>query len=298
MPAQKPFHPEELDLRTPWLAALLSWLVPGAGQFYQKRYVKAGIFSVCILGTFLYGVALGEGRPVYSAYYENRDGQIFRKRNYGYLSQILLGLPAMPALLQSRRLEASVMNDSLLSDPLEANFEGRVLPDRDADNDIAPVGVTGTIRLQMEPGPLGPEVRGHLVGQVVDTGEAIDITLAEYQAANAPPVGPPIAADPQRFVFMQVDDVNEAPENLGRHLRGTVPRSFINWYQVPLQDQELQDLNSRLGKRWELAMVFTWIAGLLNILCIWDAYEGPAYGIRPRPPEDTPTPPPTPKSLT
>ena len=27
-----------------------------------------------------------------------------------------------------------------------------------------------------------------------------------------------------------------------------------------------------------MAMVFTWIAGLLNILAIWDAVEGPAFG--------------------
>ena len=27
-----------------------------------------------------------------------------------------------------------------------------------------------------------------------------------------------------------------------------------------------------------MASVFTWIAGLLNLLVIWDAVDGPAYG--------------------
>ncbi|MFT5091852.1 MAG: hypothetical protein ACI93T_000671, partial [Porticoccaceae bacterium] len=27
-----------------------------------------------------------------------------------------------------------------------------------------------------------------------------------------------------------------------------------------------------------LALVYTWIAGLLNILAVWDALQGPAYG--------------------
>ena len=40
----------------------------------------------------------------------------------------------------------------------------------------------------------------------------------------------------------------------------------------------LQGLNGRLTKRFGMALVFTWIAGLLNILAIWDAVQGPAYG--------------------
>jgi hypothetical protein len=36
---------------------------------------------------------------------------------------------------------------------------------------------------------------------------------------------------------------------------------------------------------FELALVFTWIAGLLNILAVWDALEGPAYGYGDEEPE-------------
>ena len=32
--------------------------------------------------------------------------------------------------------------------------------------------------------------------------------------------------------------------------------------------------------------MFTWIAGLLNLMAIWDAYDGPAYGYGDEEPED------------
>ena len=51
-----------VDLRNPYLAALLAWLIPGAGHFYQRRRAKGALFCICILGTFLFGLGLGS-RP-------------------------------------------------------------------------------------------------------------------------------------------------------------------------------------------------------------------------------------------
>ena len=62
------------------------------------------------------------------------------------------------------------------------------------------------------------------------------------------------------------------------HIEGSIPRPFLNWFEMPLSESELDDINKELGKRYEFAVVFTWIAGLLNLLAIWDAFEGPAYG--------------------
>ncbi|WP_339612695.1 DUF6677 family protein [uncultured Rubinisphaera sp.] len=278
MSAHKPAsNPETIDLKTPWLAALLSWLIPGAGQFYQRRYVKAFIFSFCILGSFFYGVALGEGRPVYSAYYEQREDQIFRKRNYGYLSQVLLGISTMPALIQSKRFEAS-QSDSSLDGTLNSHFEGTITGEPGQSSTVS-----GTIQLQKQPGMLGPEIRGTLSGSIAETGEPFAVELAEFEPGqDRLTLGPQVSANPQRKVFMRVENVTNGNLAPGSRLLGYAERPFLDWYQVPLQDEELRDLNARLGKRWELAMVFTWIAGLLNILCIWDAFEGPAYGFRPR----------------
>lgn len=91
-----------VDLRNPALAAVLAWLVPGLGHFYQGRVAKGILFSVCILSTFFYGLYLGSssdmgwGRVVYASW---RPGQ----RRYPYLCQIGVGLAAMPALVEANR---------------------------------------------------------------------------------------------------------------------------------------------------------------------------------------------------
>jgi ABC-type sugar transport system permease subunit len=48
-----------INLKDPRVAALLAWLVPGLGHFYQGRTAKGVLFSVCILGTFLYRTFFG-----------------------------------------------------------------------------------------------------------------------------------------------------------------------------------------------------------------------------------------------
>jgi hypothetical protein len=35
-----------------------------------------------------------------------------------------------------------------------------------------------------------------------------------------------------------------------------------------------------------MALVFTWVAGLLNLLAIWDAADGPAYAYGDEKPDD------------
>jgi TM2 domain-containing membrane protein YozV len=83
-----------LELKNPPLAALLAWLIPGAGHLYQGRTAKGILFLVCILGTFLYGLYLGDGKVVYTSW----QGDDFRLY---YLAQVGVGLPALPALFQS-----------------------------------------------------------------------------------------------------------------------------------------------------------------------------------------------------
>ncbi len=55
---------------------------------------------------------------------------------------------------------------------------------------------------------------------------------------------------------------------------------------MPLDDPALEHLYGRLGKHYEMALVYTWIAGLLNVLAVWDAVQGPAYGYGDEPVED------------
>jgi hypothetical protein len=93
-----------VELKDPAVAALLAWLVPGLGHYYQGRTAKAILFFVCIMGTFVYGLylsgssELGWGRAVYFSW---GPGD---KKRLPYLCQIGIGLPAMPALVQASRV--------------------------------------------------------------------------------------------------------------------------------------------------------------------------------------------------
>jgi hypothetical protein len=84
----------EIDLRDPSFAALLAWLLPGTGHFYQRRYAKGILFFVCILSTYFFGLALGEGKVVYASW-----NQVDRR--WQYPLQLGVGLPAAPAIVQS-----------------------------------------------------------------------------------------------------------------------------------------------------------------------------------------------------
>jgi len=152
----------EIELRDPSLAALLAWLLPGAGHFYQRRYPKAILFAVCILGTYFFGLALGEGKVVYAAW--NRVD-----RRWQYPLQLGVGLPAAPALVQNMLVRRG-------REPILGGF---MAPPR------------------------------------------------EYEDEN-------------------------------RQRRS-----------------ELSDWHRDLNVRFELGTLYTMIAGLLNILAIWDAYAGP-----------------------
>ncbi len=48
--------------------------------------------------------------------------------------------------------------------------------------------------------------------------------------------------------------------------------------RCPLDKNQEAEWHRERGKYQELSMVFVWIAGLMNLLAIWDAVEGPAYG--------------------
>jgi hypothetical protein len=87
----------EVDLREPLLAAALAWLCPGAGHLYQRRYRKGALFMICILGTFFFGLILGNGHVVYASW---------RPNDYRWqaIPQLGMGLPAFPAVIQNLKV--------------------------------------------------------------------------------------------------------------------------------------------------------------------------------------------------
>ncbi len=91
--------PEHVQLRNRRLAAVLAWLVPGLGHAYQKRYGKAALYAICILGLYAYGLYLGGGKIVFWTWVNPlRDIEHFRLY---YLGQVFVGLASLPALIQA-----------------------------------------------------------------------------------------------------------------------------------------------------------------------------------------------------
>lgn len=86
----------EIPLKDAGWAALIGWLVPGAGHFYQRRFTKGAIFSICILSTFFYGLWLGNGQVVYASWRPN-------DYRWQFFCQIGVGLPASPAIVQNMK---------------------------------------------------------------------------------------------------------------------------------------------------------------------------------------------------
>jgi hypothetical protein len=178
----------EIDLKDPRLAAFLAWLLPGMGHIYQGRTGKGVLFFVCIVGTFFYGLYIGDGRVVYAS-----TGDVFSRQfleRWQYLCQVGVGLPALPAVVQRARV-------------------------RDGKE------------------PLRPPLFG--------------------DKFMRPPYNIPPANGPGGF---------ESPDQTDRQRRVRHPDELAKW-------------NYELGEYFEIGTVFTVIAGLLNILAIFDAYGGP-----------------------
>lgn len=74
--------------RSPALAVLLAWLVPGLGHLYQGRKLRAVLVFVCLVGLLVLGTFLAE------------TSNLSRERHYYYWGgQVMAGAPAL--LLQA-----------------------------------------------------------------------------------------------------------------------------------------------------------------------------------------------------
>ncbi|MEC7556977.1 MAG: DUF6677 family protein [Planctomycetota bacterium] len=292
----------KVDLKNKWLAAVLAFLIPGFGHVYQRRRFKAVIYFTCVLGMFLTGMTLGEWKVVYWRWEPGGH------RTFGYLAQVLVGLPALPARFQAlrytappldgfdieRRLRLDTIKGSDVDSDLDLPFTGRFRYRPDPDS-FAPeagddfpnepiINVTGRIRWQREDGLFTGSFEGN-----TEDGKPIKLAIA-----GQPTVSPRVFAHGEitptmlreedttparqfsnslRYVHCDVEDGPRIGE-----IEGTVERTLMDWFQSPLEDKALEEIHGRLGRRYALAEVITWIAGLLNLLAIWDAFEGPAYG--------------------
>ena len=192
------FDRPDIDLRDANLAALLAWLIPGAGHIYQGRYGKGALFMICILGTFLYGLTLGGNRVVYASWKEN-------DRRWQYVCQFGVGLSSFPAVIQYFKTKNGDEPYFQIAKRYPAQYPGR-------EFEI-----------------LTPE------------------EIAEY--------------DEKDFGPLLIDGFMAPPAG------GLNPNSM----------DVLGMWHKEFNKKFEMGTLFTVVAGLLNILAIYDAYAGPAY---------------------
>ncbi len=280
-----------VSLKNPAVAALLAFLVPGAGHFYQGRKFKAAVFSFGILTLFVWGMLLGHGQPVYSQLILRNSSTLPQltqktppeKFSWAYAAQALVGIPALPALIQDFRFRRDDETVNFLSAPFESDFNGRLINNTirgDRQRQISG-------RLSIAPSRSGGS--RSVTGTLTTTDESGKPLILELGGQIE--LGRRVFGSPLREFSCRV--LSEDPETPAAAVKGTVTRSFFNWFQAPLDTNELDRLNGSLSRQFDVACVFTWIAGLLNLLVIWDAAQGPAYGYgdeKPEEPEKKPEP--------
>lgn len=257
-----------VPLKNPWIAGILGFLVPGLGHLYQGRYFKSLVYFCCIVGMFITGMQMAD----WKAMYVHRPGNAVPKgKNHTlqFLAQAGVGLPAVFALIQNKRYYSPENAETRsLSAPLHAEFRGEWRPSGGVEN----VAVTGIVELKPFVGRFGDSVTGRFVG-TDDQGRNVELELGERIRLEEP-----VNASRSRDLDVGVVETDgDSIREIGG-LHGEIPRRFQDWFVAPVTSNQESKLHRTLGKFHELAMVFTWVAGLLNILAVWDALEGPAYG--------------------
>lgn len=298
-----------ITLKDPGIAALLAWLIPGAGHFYQGRRFKGAIYSVCILGLFLSGWAMADWSAVQPPDVRNPGAN--KTLLLKYTAQLGVGLPSLFGLAQSRRFasEGNVPTTHLDS-AVACDFEGTWLPAqyqgfggdvgdllgqlRRGHEDLEyarwPLdsGVPAAGRITLEPKTTelgGASIAATFAGTI--DGQPTELKLSSTMLEE------PIRSHPRRRVFAVGSDPGaDQPRGI---LVASIPRPFLNHIAVPMSPREENLLHAQHGNALEIWMVFTWIAGLLNMLAVWDAFDGPAYayGDETGPEGDAASPPPT-----
>ncbi|MBO0700010.1 MAG: hypothetical protein J2P46_16550 [Zavarzinella sp.] len=93
-------------MKLDFVAAALSYLIPGLGQLTQGRVRKGLLFLVCLYALFFYGMYLGQGKNVYLPYYHPEErGTLSRVASdlyarFQFVGQFPIGMAAWPAVYQ------------------------------------------------------------------------------------------------------------------------------------------------------------------------------------------------------
>jgi hypothetical protein len=105
MSSSKPPDPPAPPVKLDFVAALLSYLVPGLGQLTQGRIRKGLLFLVSLYALFFYGMYLGQFKNVYIPDYHPNEPTVNRLASdlytrFQFVGQFPIGMAAWPAIYQ------------------------------------------------------------------------------------------------------------------------------------------------------------------------------------------------------
>jgi hypothetical protein len=165
----------------------------------------------------------------------------------------------------------------MLNEEIVSDFVGVIYEPGEAGESAQ--AVSGEITLT----PLNPQGSSEIAGVLKVAGQ--DGTTIEYGLGGTISLGREVFGSPRRELRCRLVSRDGQNFNADGQVQGTISRSFLNWFQAPRDSHELDRLHGDLSRKFDIACVFTWIAGLLNLLAIWDAADGPAYGYGDEKPE-------------
>ncbi len=260
-PAELPYSPA---LRAG--GAVCSFALPGLGQIIQgyvrhdgERFGKGLLFFICLNAMFLFGMWLGLGRNVYVPHQQEQSTEEGKPN-------IILGWEPSPLVgnvLFTRLQYAGQFWIGLAAWPALWNYYQPDQPILD--------------RYYESPGAIGMR-------------QLDPQAWAHFFVTDDPKENERLAGDKERFLR----DIAEKRDEMQRVEKDEPDQTARQWTQMRRQlrawhlskcEQELNRLQElpQMGKIWDIAWVYTVIAGVLNILVIYDAWAGPVR-LRPTPP--------------
>ncbi|QDU82870.1 hypothetical protein Pla110_46330 [Polystyrenella longa] len=250
------------------LAAFLAFLVPGLGHYYQGRVFKASVYAVCIIGTYTYGMAMADGNGIYT----HQVSGAHSMRNFPFLAQAGVGSVGLMAVIQSQRYFSQDFQGQNIY-PVEEGLNQEVIAQLTYNNPDEGV-------LQDVPGQLIilPTQRNEQIiqGEFIASIDGQETRfLVAHPSCNEPALS---AKETWTLDCTLQEELNGQTVSVGR-MEAEIPRSFINEFSMPPEISTINHWYNKVGgKRYDLAVTLTMIAGLLNILAIWDCFDGPAHG--------------------
>jgi TM2 domain-containing membrane protein YozV len=250
--------PTVAPVRYDWSGAFLSFLIPGLGQIFQGRVGKGILFLVCIYGLFFYGMYLGSWKNVF--------------------------VPRA-ALYKNHRVTLGVIRDLIDKDGVPAAVAEK----------LAPLVVPPKLPGQEEHIPENPDATKDFLRDVDKLLEPAEkekyrtVILARTGTATLPEVVLPLGIRVPKPIAYRVPYLGQFwvgivawpalvqywmfDENLDADRDAPV---FGKFMRAPTE-AETNKLQNESDKTWDFGWVYTVIAGVLNIMVIYDALVGPAF---------------------